>query len=621
MGVTDAPPISPVTPWLPSADGIDPILHLDFIGQNYRSRKTQRTLAQAILDIGGYFSRPSVAYWFNALSKLTLNGAEVPHQSWSPVTSANRGLKIERASTNQVANSATAGFTAGTNATAAVSPVNGPDGTRSLQRITGSANGGYMQSGNVATFGANTGNYTASAIIPKGSSSQAVRLSCITSGGTGGNYFVDFDLLTGVVNSGNGGSGGAYGVDDLGSFWLAWYTMTLTTDTTIQGRFYPGSTAATGTADVGWFQIEQGTGPTSRIVTTGTAGVRRERDHLSIPVASAFGAATSGTLSVSATPALVGIVERVIAQIDDGTENNSIRIRRSTSGNIEVVWTSAGSIISTMNLGTHVLGTSFTVTVGWDTTTSKIKAIRDGGSLTTASLAPPPGLSTIRAGANTTTSSLDGYITALSTWKGLRTESFYTAPVGTIVALGDSMAAGSGASVSANQWNYLLTTALKRTLVLMGYPGVSSATVLANWLSNVPSHFDKLPIIFCGHNFTQTTDPVSDIAAMIAQLTTDPRRRRFLVVSPLQSSANATNSSGFLAIAALRAPLKAAYPNNYVDLYAYLATKGDGGATDNADIAAGYTPTSLRADSIHLNDAGQAHEATLYQAELTKRGW
>lgn len=71
---------------------------------------------------------------------------------------------------------------------------------------------------------------------------------------------------------------------------------------------------------------------------------------------------------------------------------------------------------------------------------------------------------------------------------------------------------------------------------------------------------------------------------------------------------------GRAAMAAANARLEALYPNLYLrngagqDLNDWLQAHGDGSSGDNADIAAGYTPRSLRlsGDGLHLNAAGDA---------------
>ncbi len=69
--------------------------------------------------------------------------------------------------------------------------------------------------------------------------------------------------------------------------------------------------------------------------------------------------------------------------------------------------------------------------------------------------------------------------------------------------------------------------------------------------------------------------------------------------------------------------LAATYPDNWLDIYAYLLTQGDGGTNDNADIAAGYVPRSLRASSTdgHLNSSGQTKWAQQIKAAMLSKGW
>ncbi len=47
---------------------------------------------------------------------------------------------------------------------------------------------------------------------------------------------------------------------------------------------------------------------------------------------------------------------------------------------------------------------------------------------------------------------------------------------------------------------------------------------------------------------------------------------------------------------------------------AALMAANDGSPTDLADVAARHVPSSLRSDSIHLNDAGYAVVAAAFKA-------
>lgn len=73
-----------------------------------------------------------------------------------------------------------------------------------------------------------------------------------------------------------------------------------------------------------------------------------------------------------------------------------------------------------------------------------------------------------------------------------------------------------------------------------------------------------------------------------------------------QASADGDTAPQIASIQALNATLASTYGSRYIDVLGWLQAHGDNSANDNADIAAGYTPRSLRFDSLHLNDAGYA---------------
>ncbi len=60
---------------------------------------------------------------------------------------------------------------------------------------------------------------------------------------------------------------------------------------------------------------------------------------------------------------------------------------------------------------------------------------------------------------------------------------------------------------------------------------------------------------------------------------------------------------------------KPGYPNG-MTLLQYLQMRGDGSANDNADIAAGFVPRSLRKDSLHPNLAGQTAIADFFEEAM-----
>lgn len=90
------------------------------------------------------------------------------------------------------------------------------------------------------------------------------------------------------------------------------------------------------------------------------------------------------------------------------------------------------------------------------------------------------------------------------------------------------------------------------------------------------------------------------------------------VVDPIEP----TGSERRLRIEAMNAAIKAAFPDNSLDLLPILQARGDGSAGDNADIAAGFTPRSLRTDFLHLNAAGRSIAGQYgYAPLITAKGW
>ncbi|MNJ61487.1 hypothetical protein D3C77_572780 [compost metagenome] len=86
-----------------------------------------------------------------------------------------------------------------------------------------------------------------------------------------------------------------------------------------------------------------------------------------------------------------------------------------------------------------------------------------------------------------------------------------------------------------------------------------------------------------------------------------PLNKRFVVLSPPNGNyrdeyIGAQNYHYFVEI---RDGLRNAYPNNFLDIWQLLVESYDqGNPQDVADYKNGITPSSLRDDAIHLNEAG-----------------
>lgn len=140
------------------------------------------------------------------------------------------------------------------------------------------------------------------------------------------------------------------------------------------------------------------------------------------------------------------------------------------------------------------------------------------------------------------------------------------------------------------------------------------------WLGN-NYFFSGVPNVYGDHTNPQMW---VDMAAIIQFL--QARGCRVLLLPVIPSADWTTSGLGTArdAYQAANARTEALYPDLFarngagLDLIEYLQTQGNGSTNDNADIAAGFIPRSLRVsgDSLHLNATGDARVATFVQAAL-----
>lgn len=69
--------------------------------------------------------------------------------------------------------------------------------------------------------------------------------------------------------------------------------------------------------------------------------------------------------------------------------------------------------------------------------------------------------------------------------------------------------------------------------------------------------------------------------------------------------------------------LAASYPDNYLPVYPYLLGEGNGSPEDQADVAQGYVPRSLRNAETdgHLNSTGRGLWVQMIKDDMIQRGW
>lgn len=191
--------------------------------------------------------------------------------------------------------------------------------------------------------------------------------------------------------------------------------------------------------------------------------------------------------------------------------------------------------------------------------------------------------------------------------------------------------------------NNILTSGASFTGVaagtLAGVHGVLSTDVSGNWtftrdtvgaavacpansvfVLNDPALYKSYTAwIWAGNNGVITAADAeaakADIAAMIAYL----GHRRFLVLSVLASTS--ADAARVAVLQQMNRDLASLYGHRFVDVYSALLASGNGSVEDNADIAAGYTPRSLRVDAIHLTTAGNAIVAQKVRERMLREGW
>jgi hypothetical protein len=118
--------------------------------------------------------------------------------------------------------------------------------------------------------------------------------------------------------------------------------------------------------------------------------------------------------------------------------------------------------------------------------------------------------------------------------------------------------------------------------------------------------------LWVGTNFTSRASTLADAAAMIAFL----GHSRYLIVGPLTKT---TDSPSVVAEKVqTNTDLAALYGSKFRNMLSILQASNDGSANDLADVAAGYTPRSLRVDEVHLTTTANNTivAPTMYNAHL-----
>lgn len=177
-----------------------------------------------------------------------------------------------------------------------------------------------------------------------------------------------------------------------------------------------------------------------------------------------------------------------------------------------------------------------------------------------------------------------------------------------VATWGDSLTFGSGSTLQAD-YPTIFAGLSGYTVYNGGVGGETSTQVKARMLAATDKHAWPT-IIWAGrNNYTDTATVISDVAAMVAAL----GHTNYLVISVLNGEFGSTEyvgGSGYNNIATINASLSTTYGAHYVDVRSYLISLyNSNDAQDVIDHGHDIPPSSLRSDTIHLNDDGYAAAA------------
>lgn len=148
--------------------------------------------------------------------------------------------------------------------------------------------------------------------------------------------------------------------------------------------------------------------------------------------------------------------------------------------------------------------------------------------------------------------------------------------------------------------------------------GTGLTSQASDFASNRSEHFDKTLVIVDG-DLTTDDSSVTALQSIVSNLGHD--RWVYVQSNPVDAAGSGQDRTDWEEEdAAILAYCGAAH---YCETLSVMQANGDGGGTDNADVANDIWPTSLRAvsDSIHPNAAGQAILAQAIYDHIVAQGW
>lgn len=359
------------------------------------------------------FTRASGATGFGAAGNLAELAVDTIRQSYDPATLLPAGWLLEAQSTNLCINPRFEGATVGVVGSGGVRPSShGYDNLGGLtEQVVGVGTFKGRPYYDVRLFGTSTTAFTVARFVPYaapfnagvGGVSYAHRFPLMLVGGS----LSGLSSITCTIRAtGTGLSPGSVNFP-LGSLNAADWTfpptlvgVTAAGTTTVAPGFslnYPGAgTVVDVTLRIGAPMTEQGPRHTSLVLpTVGTpAQTVRAADLLVVApagFAGLFGNAAQGFLvaDVLLPQAAPTGLDQIVAQLDDGTDNNRL-VLRNLAGGLTVsaeVWAGGASLGNTSSAGSAVVGTAFRVGLKWGA--GAVAVCMNGGALQTLAATLP----------------------------------------------------------------------------------------------------------------------------------------------------------------------------------------------------------------------------------------
>jgi len=201
--------------------------------------------------------------------------------------------------------------------------------------------------------------------------------------------------------------------------------------------------------------------------------------------------------------------------------------------------------------------------------------------------------------------------------ESLSSEAFQRRRTRVIECWGDSLT--PIISTSENNWTTALTRKYGR-IEPNGVGGETSTQIKTRFIADT-AQSKHAHIIWAGNNnVTDAATVKADIAEMVALIGHD----KFIIVGVILGDYPDRYIGGVNrpAIDQLITDLGNTYPDNFINMHSILHAGYDSGIPqDVIDHDNGVTPSSLRTDDVHLNEAGQVFVSDAIKAFIDANGW